>query len=450
MRVTGILLVLLTRYALAVGVANSVHKGGQASIAANALLDAARVGKTNLTEWVLLPKTQQFAAYEADVVLNGTEVFMASNTSSLWQNDLKDLATNSRPSNLRAKEATSNKVMGRVFLLFMAIDGIVHDRHWLAFLEGVDSNKYRVLLHCKQRDSCDSKMASFRPVGLSIVETVESSYCHDLVSPMVQLLRHALQESVSPSDKFVFLSDSTLPVQPFSEVYKSLMAHESSDICVMPWRSWMDMVVRDQKRPLRGWKAVLVKHSQWVVLNRDHAQTLVSKWYDISRGEQWAIPVWQSSPTSANVGNSQIVAALPTQSKIGKSGRVCTDEWAIFAALYGAIIPNDQSQVPVPGLDLAGSDQLKLYLEGLQGTCRTFVYWGIQGHNDPNVVQSLQGDGNLLSCYPQCTGTHPAEFYSISDSAAVALRKSGFLFARKFAYNAMSLDTFKRIILGST
>merc|ERR1719375_542460 len=104
---------------------------------------------------------------------------------------------------------------------------------------------------------------------------------------MVKLLNSALsEESASPRDKFVFLSESTLPVKPFRAVYEALTENDDSDFCVSPEDAWLK-----QARS----HAVLVKHSQWVVLSRAHAGTMVERW----RGDRimWSLKVdlWGSA-----------------------------------------------------------------------------------------------------------------------------------------------------------
>merc|ERR1719375_1349168 len=100
----------------------------------------------------------------------------------------------------------------------------------------------------------------------TLVETVPSSHCLDTVTAMVQLLRAATAESASsPRDKFVFVSDSTLPVKPPHEIFHALTEHSGSDICVMPSFSW------------------------------GHALRMVDKWDGVHGDGQWSVPLQASS-----------------------------------------------------------------------------------------------------------------------------------------------------------
>merc|ERR1719424_481379 len=110
------------------------------------------------------------------------------------------------------------------------------------------------------------------PLGITQVTTVPATYCRDLVSPMVQLLRSATLESSSARDKFVFGSESTLPVKPFREVYSTLTWDTNSDFCIYPTDHWVQLQLA------QNLMALMVKHSQWVVLNKAHADTMVREW----------------------------------------------------------------------------------------------------------------------------------------------------------------------------
>merc|ERR1719401_1716336 len=95
------------------------------------------------------------------------------------------------------------------------------------------------------------------PMGLVQVPTVNTIYCTNLVSAMNKLLEVSLRESAQPGDKFIFVSESTLPVKPFAAVYAALTKDQASDFCVARADQW----------PM-GSGFYIVKHSQWVVLSQ--------------------------------------------------------------------------------------------------------------------------------------------------------------------------------------
>merc|ERR1712232_104542 len=84
----------------------------------------------------------------------------------------------------------------------------------------------------------------------------------------------ALQSSIAVPgaiEKFIVLSGETLPVKPFSVVHSVLTSYAESDFCITPAEEWRYAF-------LDGAKAFLVKHSQWVIFNREHASRLVHEW----------------------------------------------------------------------------------------------------------------------------------------------------------------------------
>lgn len=280
------------------------------------------------------------------------------------------------------------------------------------------------------------------PLGIRFVDTVPSAYCSDLVSPMVQLLRAATEESTSGGDKFVFLSESTLPVKPFSDVYSTLTKDSKSDFCISTNDHWGHLASSGDESE----KPVLVKHSQWVVLSREHANLVVERWPKVKGaevGNYWALPVW--SVTRQATKRWKIAEAN------GASGVRCTDEWAFFAMVYGVVpVKSGQSRAKFTGLN-AGP----LVLSGAaaetkdQGVCRTFATWGLTSAQNAQATATALADtsGTELSCFPQCLSLSPGEFTRISDQGLEVLRHSDFLFARKFEKQSVTLDQFKRMIL---
>lgn len=319
----------------------------------------------------------------------------------------------------------------RVFFLFLTRHGVTNHL-WRQFFLSADKTKYRNLMHCKDWKACHSRDNELHVGGdVTVVSTVPSSYCTDLVSPMVQLLKTALGESRSDRDKFVFLSESTLPVKPFHEVFDALTASTDSDFCIYPESDWVSL---DLTKP--GHRAMLVKHSQWMVLNRPHASNMVAGWPAFRSGihrRPWEVPAGSDAMVSANEG-------LPLPQ--------CLDEWAMFATLYGSVILDvtDRSPRWFSGLS-AGPFSLKLWGPE-QGTCRTFAWWRTHEGSAGALAEDMVGAGGAtFSCYPTCPTTHPAEFVRLSDAGMRMLRQSPFLFARKFREDVPTLEQFSRIVL---
>jgi len=263
---------------------------------------------------------------------------------------------------------------------------------------------------------------------------------------MVQLLASAIVESRSPRDKFVFLSETTLPVKPFWDIYNTLSWDQSSDFCVYPTDHWVELELAQNLR------ALIVKHSQWVVLNQMHAYVLVQSWPSVRadlQGQTWSIPVYHEPRKGpwGKITNPAGVLPLP----------MCIDEWAVFSTLYGAFVDRGQWSVSkdglpgwsAPALQLRGGPHLQ---STTQGICRTFAFWDASEFGGSNLIDEITQDWpwSKLSCFPRCDSTHPAEFTAVSDRGAIALRRSRYLFARKFPDTVITLDQFRRIILAAS
>lgn len=359
-------------------------------------------------------------------------------SGNMSQIDASATALNSRRSN------SSYYTERRIFFLFLTLSGIKRPELWQAFFEGQPSSQYRVFVHCKHSNICALEFSLGNILGATQVPTVPSTYCKDLVTPMVQLLQSAVTESSSPGDKFVFLSETTLPVKPFQQVYSTLMWDENSDFCIYPTDHWVELDL------VQNLRALIVKHSQWVVLNQAHAQTLVNSWPAIKQGMQessWSVPVYAESKKGpwGKITNPAGVLPLP----------MCLDEWAIFATLYGAFVDRGQWTVEQDGLP---GSSAPLHFRGSrdlsarpQGVCRTFAFWDATEFDGSNLVNEIKQDWpwSKLSCFPKCDSSHPAEFTALSDRGATALRQSRYLFARKFDESVITMDQFRRIIIAT-
>jgi len=331
----------------------------------------------------------------------------------------------------------------RIFFLFLTMSGIERTDLWEAFFEGQDAKKSQVFVHCKHSNLCALQLNLKNKMNVKQVTSVPSKYCKDLVSPMVQLLQAAVLESRSPRDKFVFLSESTLPVKPFQDVYTTLTCYSDSDFCIYPTDHWVQLQLAQNLR------ALIVKHSQWVVLNQAHALTMVKKWPTVKAGFEavaWTVPVYHKPVKGpwGQIANPAGVTPLP----------MCVDEYAFFATIFGALVDDGMLQITKSGMP--GYGGLPLQVRGspevtaaTQGICRTFAFWDASDFSASTLIDSISKDWphTKFSCFPQCESTHPAEFSALSDVGAGALRRSRYLFARKFPDDLPTLDQFKRIIL---
>lgn len=339
--------------------------------------------------------------------------------------------------------ASGRDSRGRIFFLFMTTAGMSHTDYWHSFFAGTDPTSHKVFMHCTDYNVCALQLSMKNPLGVTLVDTVPSEYCRDLVSPMVQLLRVSIGDSDSPKDKFVFVSDTTLPVKPFALVQDALTEHDHSDICVQGTVGWREYPIPDE-----SFKGLLVKHSQWVVLNQAHARRMIEQWPKVMPTEYGAFQV----PVLPLHGNrlSSTHAVLPLdqfRTNLEALPLACTDEWAIFATLFGALPSNREHDVELPGFGKKFRVRGEVASIG-QGTCRTFAFWqgGGQITTNPDFADLVMHLGGSLK---GGESTHPAEFSVLDDKQVGALRDSRFLFARKFRDDGITLDQFERLILSA-
>lgn len=328
-----------------------------------------------------------------------------------------------------------------VYFLFMVDDHLPHAALWSMFFAGAPRESWRALVHCQDAERCRENGVHEMP-GFEMVATVPTWYCHDLVTAMAELLRSALAiraEVPHPSsrEKFVFLSDSTLPIKPFGVVHDALMSDEDSDFCVFPKDQWASATLDDREM-------LLVKHHQWLVLTRQHAELFVQKWVPVDAGGDWR--VWMRS----GPWPGEAVHVSPHDFHHPPSANWCTDEWAFIATTFGAVAVSPD--VEEYGARLPGFGGGPLFIDGArahvtQGRCRTFTFWtSDDGPAFAALAEHVYEDhGSVISCYPQCH-SRPATFTRMSATGLRAMRDSEFLFARKFDA-AIELPHFEAVVL---
>jgi len=310
---------------------------------------------------------------------------------------------------------------GVVYFLFMVHDKIEHVDIWNKFFKSAPHGSWKVLVHCKDPAGCARNGVFTNNAGYMQVPTTPTWYCHDLVTAMVQLLTGALSlhaARVGANEKFVFLSESTLPIKPFSEVHSSLLLDDNSDFCLFPADQWGSATVD-------GSLVKLIKHHQWVVLSRSHAEMLVRDWVPVNGNSEWRI--WLKS--GAWQGQHRVVT--PHSFYYPAQANTCTDEYAFMATIFGALEPMSGARY-LPGF---GGGHIDMNTHASQGRCRTWSYWNYNWDPAATAVGSeIANDfyGSKISCYPNCQA-RPAEMEKLSAGSLHALRRSPFLFARKFS-----------------
>lgn len=307
----------------------------------------------------------------------------------------------------------------RIYILFLATDKISNLAVWNKFFEGVDTSKYRAFVHCKQPSCVQQVSGSF----IVPVPTVGSWYCTDLVSPMTQLLSFALQTDLGPSnpaDKFAFVSDSSLPAKPFSEVYNQMVGRSGSDFCVFPTNEWAD-------RPsLSGDLEMVPKIFQWLTLTRAHA---------VKATDAWNANVFKDFMNMFALNKK----TWGNDNNFGDSRNWgCLDEFWFMAALIGPIPkvnPKAMQFVHLDGVGESGNINLEVDSQaGWQGSCDTFVMW-VKYANVPGRFSSFLKTLDTVSMPHPGNFMRPGWWDTISAKGISAIRNSDFLFVRKFIDN---------------
>mmetsp|Transcript_71972 Transcript_71972/g.114099 ORF Transcript_71972/g.114099 Transcript_71972/m.114099 type:complete len:411 (+) Transcript_71972:110-1342(+) len=304
----------------------------------------------------------------------------------------------------------------RIFFLFLAVDKVSNLNVWTKFFETAPLDQYRALVHCKLPQCLAQIAGSF----LIPVPTVNSYYCTDLVSPMNQLLGHALNNDPgweNPQDKFVFVSDSSLPAKPFSFVYNTLAWRQGSDFCAFPANEWADIPGQ------HGGLEMAVKVHQWIVLERLHAVNACIMWasgkdHNFMHKFQmnWNPYQWNNNTYADNRNFG------------------CLDEFWHMAALFGTLSHVDSARDAVVSLQMFTNTPLRVSAAaGWQGACDTFVMWSKYLHAPGNnPFSQLHTSLDPASIPHGGNDQRPGWWDTISSYGIRAIRNSGFLFVRKF------------------
>jgi len=307
----------------------------------------------------------------------------------------------------------------------MAVDKISNLNIWQSFFSSAQPDMYRAFVHCKD-PSCAAQVAGSY---LTLVPTVPSYYCTDLVSPMNQLLSFALASDPThshPNDKFAFVSDSTLPAKPFASMHPALTNRQGSDFCLFPSEEWADI-----GSPTGI--SVAPKHHQWIVLDRAHSARATKLWatgymHDLMAKFQMNSLRWVWGDNAFGDGRN-----------FG-----CLDEFWHMTALFGAIdtiSANEETSVSFP---MFGGGPLRVARNtGWQGTCDTYVIWSKYLGQDGGAASSFQRLHKSLdppSIPHGGNNQRPGWWDKMSTFGMRAIRLSDFLFVRKFIDNPTLTD----------
>lgn len=149
--------------------------------------------------------------------------------------------------------------MFKIAFLFLTVGNIFHETCWTDFFKGHEQS-YSLYVHAKHGLSKTSPFKCYE------IPTVPTKWGY-LMKAQVELLRAALRD---PSNKkFIFVSDSAIPIQPFTFCYEHLFSHPYSEFVIRP-----NFHTSRKFPPLKDEQ--IYQNSQWIVLNRKHAELMVN------------------------------------------------------------------------------------------------------------------------------------------------------------------------------
>lgn len=330
----------------------------------------------------------------------------------------------------------------RIYFLFLAVDKISNFGVWQSFFDAAPTDRYRAFIHCKSA-RCKS-FASVFPALLGLVPTVGAAYCADLVTPMNQLLASAILDdphSANPEDKFVFVSDSTLPAKPFSHVYQRLIQRTGSDFCMFPAKDWADEPVQITKngKPESGHDLAIKTH-QWITLSRSHSERSVRLWRE---------GVMRNLMTNFRLNEGGLWQNLANRTFGDNHNFGCLDEYWHMYTLFGPwTITETEKRSETTEYHYADLTNSPIQIRaeaGWQGTCDTFALWSEyrttpfemahgKSKSAENPWMTLYSALDVMSI-PHDSSSGPAWWDTISRQGIKAIRDSDFLFVRKFIDN---------------
>jgi len=159
--------------------------------------------------------------------------------------------------------------MLKIAFLFLTISNVYHENHWRDFFAGY-SDYYSVYLHAKESVS---KNSFFKPY--EITTKVPTAWANTMRA-QIELLKTALADP--DNEKFIFISESTIPLADFDTAYTHLMRNDLSIFYFRP-NPHVNTNGDFSPQPKRNLAPIPAnkqfKSTQWVVLNRKHAQLMV-------------------------------------------------------------------------------------------------------------------------------------------------------------------------------
>jgi hypothetical protein len=157
--------------------------------------------------------------------------------------------------------------MKKIAFLFLIYDEIANEQLWRNFFRKIDKTRYSIFIHWKY----ETTLRYFDAHKLKC--PVATEYAEpSLVKAQNLLLREALKDP--ENERFVFLSNSCIPLKPFAFIYRTLISEELSYFNVAK-DEHIYQIPRAQNELAAAFGDKNVKKaSQWSILTRPIAQIL--------------------------------------------------------------------------------------------------------------------------------------------------------------------------------
>lgn len=280
---------------------------------------------------------------------------------------------------------------------------------WTRFFKQGNSSEYSVYVHCTNPDECKNNIRS--PI-YKMTHTVPSTYCEDLVSPAIELFKAAVNEVSdmrSANDKFLLLSDNSVPVKPFKTMQENFLKSSKSifGFC--------------EEQGECGYKS-----SQFQILNRAHAELMAKT--DVRESRR----LWNCHPDWKCFDEYFSLNMLFGFGQFGKT------EAGGYAARRNASFMQNSRRRKKKNQE-AGSCDTNANVHGIEYSSFMFFHFGHfpNGTFQPYVTIEMM-EKRMVPEIPKSGHMEmfqgpmgPATFVKLSPQALIDFRKSEYFFIRK-------------------
>jgi hypothetical protein len=145
----------------------------------------------------------------------------------------------------------------KIAFLFLTISNVYHEMSWINYFHGREG-QYSLYAHPKKAVTKNSFLHH------AVIPSSETTTWANTMNAQIALLKEALKDP--DNSKFIFVSESTIPLTTFDVMYERLTSDPRSQFGF-----------RKNPHNFRTFGGIkkLYKNPQWLILNRKHAQLMV-------------------------------------------------------------------------------------------------------------------------------------------------------------------------------